>query len=102
MLVVTTIRLSKGFQAWKDMVHSVGDKLEEHGMTFIFAGTQKDDDSMLHTVIHFKSEEHLQRFAADEELTRLRAEAGAIVETGTFTPITGEAFINYPDVPNLD
>ena len=28
MLVVTTIRLSKGFQAWKDMVHSVGDKLE--------------------------------------------------------------------------
>ena len=102
MLVVTTIRLSKGFQAWKDMVHSVGGKLEEHGMTFIFAGTQKDDDSMLHTVIHFKSEEHLQRFAADEELTRLRAEAGAIVETGTFTPITGEAFINYPDVLSLD
>ena len=41
MLVVTTIRLSKGFQAWKDMVHSVGDKLEEHGMTFVFAGMQK-------------------------------------------------------------
>ena len=101
MLVVTTIRLSKGFQAWKDMVHSVGDKLEEHGMTFVFAGTQKDDDSMLHTVIHFKSEEHLKRFGADEELTRLRAEAGAIVETGTFTPITDEAFINYPNVLNM-
>ena len=51
MLVVTTIRLSKGFQAWKDMVHSVGDKMKEHGMTFVFAGTQKDDDNMLHTVI---------------------------------------------------
>ena len=45
MLVVTTIRLSKGFQAWKDMVHSVGDKMKEHGMTFVFAGTQKDDES---------------------------------------------------------
>ena len=33
MLVVTTIRLSKGFQAWRDMVHSVGDKIQEHGMT---------------------------------------------------------------------
>ena len=37
MLVVTTIRLSKGFQAWKDMVHSVGDKMKEHGMTFVYA-----------------------------------------------------------------
>ena len=28
MLVVTTIRLSKGFQAWKDMVHSIENKME--------------------------------------------------------------------------
>ena len=53
MLVLATIRLSKGFQAWKDMVHSVEDKMQEHGMAFVFAGTQKDDDTMLHTVIHF-------------------------------------------------
>ena len=54
MLVVTTIRLSKGFQAWKDMVHSVEDKMQEHGMKIFFAGTQKDDHTMLHTVIHFE------------------------------------------------
>ena len=35
MLVVTTISLSKGFQAWKDMVHASEDKLKEYGMTFI-------------------------------------------------------------------
>ena len=63
MLVVTTIRLSKGFQAWKDMVHSVGDKMKEHGMTFVFAGTQKDDDNMLHTVIHFESEANRYKLA---------------------------------------
>ena len=102
MLVVTTIRLSKGFQTWKDMVHSVQDKMKEHGMTFVFAGTEKDDDSILHTVIHFESEEHLTRFSQDEELTKLRAEAGAIVETGTFTPITDEAFINYPKALSLE
>ena len=101
MLVVTTIRLSKGFQAWKDMVHSIEEKMKEHGMTFVFAGTEKDDDSMLHTVIHFESEEHLKRFGSDEELTKLRAEAGAMVETGTFTPITDAAFINYPEVLNI-
>ena len=57
------------------MVHSVGDELEEPGMKVVFSGTQPDDDSILRTVIHFKSEEHLKRFGADEELTRLRAEA---------------------------
>lgn len=102
MLVVTTIRFSNGFQAWKDMVHSVEDKMQEHGMTFVFAGTEKDDDTMLHTVIHFESEEHLKRFGADKELTRLREEAGAIVETGTFTPITSDTFINYPKVLKLN
>ena len=101
MLVVTTIRLSKGFQAWKDMVHSIEEKMKEHGMTFVFAGTEKDDDSILHTVIHFESEEQLKRFGSDEELTKLRAEAGAMVETGTFTPITDAAFINYPEVLNI-
>jgi hypothetical protein len=101
MLVVTTIRLSKGFQAWKDMMHSASDKMKEHGQTFVFAGTQKNDDGMLHTVMHLESEAHLKSFSEDEELTRLRAEAGAIVETGTFTPITDEAFINYPVVLDL-
>ena len=102
MLVVTTIDLSKGFQAWKDMVHSVQAKMKEHGMTFVFAGTEKDDDTKLHTVMHFESEEHLISFSQDEELTRLRAEAGAIVETGTFSPITDSALINHPTVLDLD
>ena len=102
MLVVTTIELSKAFQAWKDMVHSVQDKMKEHGMTFVFAGTERDDDTKLHTVIHFESEEHLITFSEDEDLTRLRALAGAVVETGTFTPITDAAFINYPRVLDLD
>ena len=102
MLVVTTIELSKGFQAWKDMVYSVQDKMKRHGMTFVFAGTEKDDDTKLHTVIHFESEEHLKSFSQDEELTRLRAEAEAIVETATITPITDAAFINYPKAVDLD
>ena len=48
-------------------------------MTFVFSGTQKHDDSMLHKVNHFKSETQLKRFDADKELGRLIAIAGAIV-----------------------
>ena len=100
MLVVTTICLSKGFQAWKDMVCSVGDKVTAHGMTFIFAGTQRDDGFKLPTLIHSESEAHFDRFMRDKELTRLRAEAEALVETGEFLLISEAALINYPRVLN--
>tara|TARA_B100001057_G_C22196893_1_gene699240 strand:+ start:239 stop:547 length:309 start_codon:yes stop_codon:yes gene_type:complete len=102
MLVVTTVELSMGSQARKDMVHLAQDKMKEHGMTFVFAGTERDDDTKLHTVIHFESEEHLISFYRDEELTRLRAETSAIVETATITPITDSAFIIYPKTLDLD
>ena len=78
------------------MVHSVQDKMKEHGMMFVFAGPEKDDDTKLHTVVNFKSDEHSISFSQDEELTRLRAEAGAI------TPITDSAFIKYPKTVDSD
>ena len=97
MLVVTTISLSKGFQTWNNMVYASKDKMKDYGMTFVFAGTQADDDSKLHAVIHFESMENLKKFQADDDLTKLRIEAGAIVESGTFTPITDAAFTNFPN-----
>ena len=44
---------------------------------------------------------HILRVSQKIRNLRACAEAGAIVETGTFTPITDEAFINYPMVLNL-
>ena len=41
--------------------------MKEHD-DFVFA-ERKDDDSMLHTVIHFESEAHLKSFSEDEEQT---------------------------------
>ena len=70
-------------------------------MAFVFAGTQADDDSKLHAVIHFESMEDLKKFQADDDLTKLRIEAGAVVETGTFTPITEVAFTNFPKTLTL-
>ena len=53
MLVLGQIKLIKDFQEWKKMVQENGDKLKEYGMTFIFAGTQANDDTILNTVMHF-------------------------------------------------
>ena len=95
MLVLGQIKLIKDFQEWKKMVQENGDKLKEYGMTFIFAGTQASDNTILNTVMHFQSNEHLQKFQSDEELTKRRAEV-VDVNSAVMTPISETAFTNFP------
>ena len=95
MLVLGQIKLIKDFQEWKKMIQENGDKLKEYGMTFIFAGTQANDNTILNTVMHFQSKEHLQKFQSDEELTRRRAEV-VDVNSAVMTPISDTAFTNFP------
>ena len=95
MLVLGQINLIKDFQEWKKMVQENSDKLKEYGMTFIFAGTQANDNTILNTVMHFQSKEHLQKFQSDEELTRRRAEV-VDVNSAVMTPISDTAFTNFP------
>ena len=75
--------------------------MKDHGMVFVFAGTQADDESKLHSIIHFESMEGLKKFQEDDDLKKLRIEAGAVLETGTFTPITEAAFTNFPKTLTL-
>ena len=96
MLVLGQIKLIKDFQEWKKMVQENGDKLKEYGMTFIFAGTQANDNTILNTVMHFQSKEHLQKFQSDEELTKRRAQV-VDVDSAVMTPISDTAFTNYPE-----
>ena len=98
MLVMGKIKLIKDFQEWKKMVQDSGDKIKEYGMTFVLAGVQANDPTILHTIIHFESMEHLKKFQADEELTQKRIDAGVKVETGTFTPVSDAALVNFPSV----
>ncbi len=96
MLVMGKIKLIKDFQEWKNMLKDSGDKMKEYGMTFIFAGVQANDPTILHTVINFESMEHLKKFQSDEELTKRRAEV-VDVESGEMTPIADTAFTNFPE-----
>ena len=45
----------------------------------------------------FPSMETLQAFGVDQELTEIRRQAGAVIESGVMTPISGDYFTNYPD-----
>ena len=97
ILIKGEIKITKGFKTWKEMVYAQDEKLKEHGIKFIFAGTQKDDPSKLHTVMQFPNMEALQAFKDDKQLTEKRREAGAVIETAVMTPISDEHLANYPD-----
>ena len=51
MLVKLTQDLKNGFGPWKEMLLANGHKLQEHGMTCIFAATEKDNDNKLTVII---------------------------------------------------
>ena len=57
-----------------------GWKIKRTWNKVIFAGTQKDDPSKLHTVMQFPNMEALQAFRDDKQLTEKRREAGAVIE----------------------
>ncbi len=97
IIVKSEITITKGFQTWKDMVYAADGKLEEHGINFIYAGVQKDDPTKLHVIMQFPSMDALQVFRDDEELTKMRIEAGAVVESAVMTPMSDEYIASYPD-----
>ena len=97
IIVKSAIRINKGFDTWAAMVKSQDERLGEMGIKFLFAGTEKDDPTQLHAIMMFPSMEVLQAFGADEELTEIRRQGGAVIETGVMTPISEDYFTNYPD-----
>ena len=97
ILVKGQITITKGFDTWQKMVYEQDGKLEEHGIKFLFAGTEKENPDQLHVVMMFPNMEALQAFGADEELTEKRKEAGAVIESAVMTPISGDYFTNYPN-----
>jgi len=94
MIVKMTIDLARGFEPWKDMFIKNEHKLNAHGGRLVFAGTEKENDNKLTIIMDFDSPEALKSFAGDEELSKIRTAAGAMLVTGTVTMMSSESFTN--------
>ena len=97
MIVKMGIDLARGFGPWKEMFIKNEHRLNEHGGKLVFAGTEKDNDNKLTVIMDFDSPDALKSFAGDEELSKIRADAGAMLETGTVTMMSPESFTNTKD-----
>jgi uncharacterized protein (DUF1330 family) len=94
MIVKMTIDLARGFEPWKDMFIKNEHKLNAHGGRLVFAGTEKENDDELIIIMDFDSTDALKSFASDEELSKIRTAAGAMLETGTLTMMSSESFMS--------
>ena len=101
IIVKTEITITKGFGAWQKMVVSQTDKLKEMGISFLYAGTEEENPTKLHTAMCFDSLDAFKKFGADEKLTNERREAGVKIETGEYTIISSDFITNYPAPPKI-
>ena len=85
------------FAKWMEMALENGHRLQKHGGTIIFAGTEKDDDTSMFAIIHYQSMEGLKSFKEDQEFTDIRAAAGAHVETTEVTILNENPLVNFPE-----
>ena len=83
------------FAKWKAMVHSNSEKIKKYGMTFLYAGTEKENDSKITTIIRFETMDGLKAFKADEELQKERAAAGVVLEKSVTTPMSDDLLEQY-------
>jgi hypothetical protein len=80
------------------MVKKNQTRMSDMGMVMLFAGVQKDDPTKLHAIMKFPDMAAFQAFGSNEELTKERSEAGAVVESGVMTMISDdEFFTNFPE-----
>ena len=93
MLVKMEIDLSKGFAPWKEMFIKNEHRLNAHGGKLVFAGTPSDNENKLTVIMDFETMEALKNFGSDEELTKTRIEAGAMLETVVMTIMNVDSFI---------
>ena len=83
------------FAKWKAMVHSNSEKIKKYGMTFLYAGTEKDNDTKITTIIRFDTMDGFNGFKADEQLKKERAAAGVVLEKSVAIPMSDDLLEQY-------
>ena len=53
IIIKSSIKITKGFDTWQAMVKAQEDRINEMGIKFLFAGTEKDDPTQLHAIMLF-------------------------------------------------
>jgi Protein of unknown function (DUF3764). len=81
MKVLSKFKITKGFNKWLDMYKKIEPDLNELGIKILWAGTN-EDETMVYDVTEVKDpEEAMKVLTTRKDITKLREEAGVILES---------------------
>ena len=79
MKMVITFEITKGFGRWPQLVDvELKSKLEEYGVKVHFA-CANEDETRVYDMFEIKDPSRVEAFLMDEEVIKLRTEAGVIL-----------------------
>ena len=81
MKFVSTFEITKGFERWLHLVDvELKPKLEEYGVKVHFA-CANEDETRVYDMSEIEDQSRVEGFLSDEEVIKLRAEAGVIPDS---------------------
>ena len=81
MKMVSTFEITKGFDRWLHLVDVVlKSKLEEYGVRVHFA-CANEDETRVYDMFEIEDPSRVEAFLSDEEVIKLRTEAGVILDS---------------------
>ncbi|MGB0785769.1 MAG: hypothetical protein ACPGRH_06385 [Alphaproteobacteria bacterium] len=87
MKIISSVELSKGYKHWRSLFDANEDVRLEHGVIVLAVGHEANNENKVWTCIEVESMEKMMAMANSPSMIKLREEAGAIIETQTWTQL---------------
>ena len=87
MKIISSVELTKGYAHWKGLFDANEPLRQEHGVKVLAVGHEPDNENKVWTCIEVESMEKMMAMANSPGMIKLREEAGAKLDTQTWTQL---------------
>ena len=91
--MLVTVKISKGFKTWTEMVKSMEEKAGAEGAKVVWAAANPDETS-IYVMMDVPNLEFMQTFGLREDVKKAREEAGADVSSTTVITQIGDYWLS--------
>ena len=81
MKIIMNVKINEGYPKWKDLFLSVEAQRDKYWIKVLAYGHPKDDETKIYQVLEIESMEKMQAAMQDPELSKLRTDAGVILDS---------------------
>ena len=83
MKMIINVEITQGYEKWKNLLLSVDDLREKHGMKLLAYGHDKENENSVYQVLDVSSMESMQEAMQDQEIAKMRTDAGVYLDSQT-------------------